>query len=150
MVEITGMLRGGWFPEQWDVPVGMAAGVVITGYIGDAVAGFVRQWVPAEWLNPVSELIIGVGMFVLGGVIGADFGKWIRLFSFGALAVGIADAISVALGLVPTARAAVVRAPAAARYAITTTTRSPSVTAATLAARSPAKPDGARYTPTAS
>jgi hypothetical protein len=112
------MLRGGWFPEQWDVPVALGLGVVITGYMGDTIAGWISQWVPAEWLNPASELIIGVLLFMLGGWLTGDLSMWIRLFSFGAFAVGIADAITVVLGLgaAPAARATarapvVVRAP---------------------------------------
>lgn len=99
MAAVAGLLRGGWFPEAWDVPVAIGLGVVITGYLGDTIAGFIGTWVPAEWLNPVSELIIGVLLFMVGGWIGGDMSMWIRLFSFGAFAVGIADVISVALGL---------------------------------------------------
>jgi hypothetical protein len=93
------VLRGGWFPESWDVPVALGLGVVITGYMGDTIAGWISQFVPAEWLNPTSELIIGIILFMLGGWIAGDFSQWIRLFSFGAFAVGIADAITVLLGL---------------------------------------------------
>jgi len=106
------MLRGGWFPEQWDVPVAIGLGVVITGYVGDTIAGFISQWVPADWLNPASEIIVGILMFMLGGWIGGDMSMWLRLFSFGAFAVGIADAITVLLGLgvAPVARVRVVSA----------------------------------------
>jgi hypothetical protein len=93
------MLRGGWFPEEWDIPVALGLGVVITGYMGDTVAGWISQWIPAEWLNPTSEIIIGIILFVLGGWVAGDLSKWVRLFSFGAFAVGIADAITVLLGL---------------------------------------------------
>jgi hypothetical protein len=93
------MLRGGWFPEEWDIPVALGLGVVITGYMGDTIAGWISQFVPAEWLNPTSEIIIGIILFVLGGWVAGDISKWIRLFSFGAFAVGIADAITVLLGL---------------------------------------------------
>jgi hypothetical protein len=93
------ILRGGWFPESWDVPVALGLGVVITGYMGDTIAGWISQFVPAEWLNPASEIIIGIILFMLGGWVAGDFSQWIRLFSFGAFAVGIADAITVLLGL---------------------------------------------------
>lgn len=104
-----GMLRGGWFPEQWDIPLSLGLGVVITGYVGDTIAGFIGQWVPAEWLNPASEFIVGLILFMLGGWIGGDMSRWLRLFSFGAFAVGIADSITVALGLAPGLPAAGVR-----------------------------------------
>jgi len=109
MAAVAGMLRGGWFPEQWDVPLAMGLGVVITGYLGDTVAGWISQWVPAEWLNPASEIIIGIILFVLGGWIGGDMSKWLRLFSFGAFTVGIADAITTLLGLAAPAPTAAVR-----------------------------------------
>jgi len=107
MAAVTGMLRGGWFPEQWDVPLAMGLGVVITGYVGDTIAGFISQWVPADWLNPVSELIVGFILFMLGGWVGGDMSRWLRLFSFGAFAVGIADAITTLLGLTAAPAAAV-------------------------------------------
>jgi len=96
---VMAVLRGGWFPEAWDVPVALGLGVVITGYMGDTIAGWISQFVPAEWLNPTSEIIIGIFLFMLGGWVAGDISMWIRLFSFGAFAVGIADAITVLLGL---------------------------------------------------
>jgi hypothetical protein len=93
------MLRGGWFPEAWDIPVALGIGVVITGYMGDAIAGWISQWVPAEWLNPTSEIIIGIVLFMLGGWLTGDISMYLRLFSFGAFAVGIADAVTVVIGI---------------------------------------------------
>ena len=52
-------------------------------------------------LNPVSELLIGVLLFMMGGWLGGDMSMWLRLFSFGAFAVGIADTVTVLLGLGP-------------------------------------------------
>jgi len=104
------MLRGGYFPEEWDIPVALGLGVVITGYMGDTIAGWISQFVPAEWLNPTSEIIIGIILFALGGWVTGDISRWLRLFSFGAFAVGISDAITVLLGIgaTPAARAQVV------------------------------------------
>jgi len=99
MAAIRGALSGGWFPEHWDVPVAIGLGVVITGYLGDTVAGFISQWIPAEWLNPTSEILVGVLLFLFGGMIGGDLSMWMRLFSFGAFAVGIADTLTLLLGL---------------------------------------------------
>ena len=107
MAAVRTALTGGWFPEHWDVPVALGLGVVVTGYLGDTVAGFISQWVPANWLNPVSELLIGVLLFMLGGWVGGDMSMWLRLFSFGSFAVGIADTVTVLLGLGPTPGAAV-------------------------------------------
>ena len=106
---VMAVLRGGWFPEAWDIPVALGIGVVITGYMGDTIAGWISQFVPAEWLNPTSEIIIGIILFMLGGWVAGDISMWIRLFSFGAFAVGIADAITVLLGL--GAPAPIIRAP---------------------------------------
>lgn len=122
MERIRGALTGGWFPEAWDIPVALGLGVVITGYLGDTIAGFISQWVPANWLNPVSELLIGVLLFMAGGWIGGDMSMWLRLFSFGAFAVGIADTVTVLLGLGP-ATAAVVRVTPTARTASPVTSR---------------------------
>ncbi|MBA7489857.1 hypothetical protein ES702_00391 [subsurface metagenome] len=100
MASIVGALRGGWFPEDWSAPVALGLGVVITGFLGDTVAGFLSGFVPSEWMNPASELLVGVLLFILGGFIGGDMSMWLRLFSLGAFAVGIADAVSIVLGLV--------------------------------------------------
>lgn len=99
MERVTGMLRGGWFPENWDVPVAIGLGVVVTGFMGDTIAGFISQWIPAEWLNPASEFIAGLVLFMLGGAVGGQFSTWIRLFSFGAFAVAVADTLTILLGL---------------------------------------------------
>jgi hypothetical protein len=99
MVDFSAAVRGGWFPDAWDVPVAIGLGVVLTGYMGDTIAGFVSQFVPAEWLNPATEIIAGILMFLLGGFVGGDWSMWLRLFSMGAFAVGIADAITILLGL---------------------------------------------------
>ncbi|MBA7707509.1 hypothetical protein ES703_116383 [subsurface metagenome] len=111
MSAIVGALKGQWFPEVWEVPVGVALGVVITGFLGDTVAGVIGQFVPAEWLNPTSEIIIGFLLFIIGGAVGGDMGMWVKIFSVGAFAVGIADAVSTLLGL-GAAPAAALRAPA--------------------------------------
>lgn len=107
---LAGVLRGGWFPEAWDIPVALGLGVVITGFLGDSIAGFISQWVPAQWLNPVSEIVIGIILFLLGGWIGGDLSMWLRLFSFGAFAVGIADAVTILLGLTTPTTVRVTRA----------------------------------------
>ena len=121
MAAFMGALRGGFFPENWMPPLAMGLGVVITGYLGDTIAGFVSGFIPAEWLNPASEIIIGILLFLVGGWVGGDMSMWLRMFSLGAFAVGIADSVTVLLGLgVPTAAVRVVTArPAAARYATT-------------------------------
>jgi hypothetical protein len=93
------ILRGGWFPEAWDIPIALGLGVVITGYMGDYVAGWISQYIPSEWLNPTSEFIIGIILFILGGFVAGDISMYLRLFSFGALAVAIADTVTVLLGM---------------------------------------------------
>jgi hypothetical protein len=117
MAAVSRALQGGWFPEAWDAPIAIGLGVVITGYVGDTIAGFISQWVPADWLNPVSELIVGLLLFMFGGWLGGDMSMWLRLFSFGAFAVGIADSITVVLGMT---------APSQARTQVRT--RAPSAT----------------------
>jgi len=105
-MDIGATFRGGFFPESWDLPLGVGLGVVVTGYLGDTIAGFIGQFVPAEWLNPASEIVIGVLLFFLGGMSGlAGISQWIRMASIGAFAVGIADAISIVTGLVTPAAA---------------------------------------------
>jgi hypothetical protein len=107
MQKVSGLLKGGYFPDNWDIPVAIGLGVVVTGYMGDAIAGFISQWVPAEWLNPASELTAGILLFLAGGFVGGDLSMWIRLFSFGAFAVAIADTITILLGIGGTAGAGV-------------------------------------------
>jgi vacuolar-type H+-ATPase subunit I/STV1 len=111
-MDVMGALRGGFFPENWDLPLAMGLGVVATGYLGDTIAGFIGQFIPAEWLNPASEIVIGVLLFFLGGMGGlAGISSWLRMASLGAFAVGIADAVSIITGMV---------VPSGARAATTT------------------------------
>lgn len=99
MAAIGRALTGGFFPEDWTAPVAMGLGVVLTGFLGDTIAGFIGQFIPAEWLNPATEIVAGILFFFLGGVIGGNWSMWLRFFSLGAFAVGIADAITILLGL---------------------------------------------------
>ncbi|GAI32809.1 unnamed protein product, partial [marine sediment metagenome] len=95
MSSIVGVLKGGWFPENWTPVLGIGLGVVVTGFLGDTVAGFLSGFVPAEWMNPASELLVGFLLFIIGGYLGGDMSMWLRLFSVGAFAVGIADAVTI-------------------------------------------------------
>jgi len=84
------------FPERWDQPLAIGIGVIIVQLVGNTVKNFVSQWVPATWLDPVVEFIIGIGLWIVGNYTGIGWFKW---FSYGALAIGIADAIGIATGI---------------------------------------------------
>ncbi|MBA7501116.1 hypothetical protein GH146_02805 [archaeon] len=144
MSAIVGALRGQWFPEVWEVPVGVALGVVITGFLGDTVAGFISQFVPADWLNPASEILVGFVLFILGGFLGGDMGMWVKIFSVGAFAIGLADTVSVLLGLGVTPAAALRPTPGALTVIPTSATRKTVVSTQRYAATNSGKAAG-RY-----
>ena len=125
MASMVGALRGGWFPEDWSAPLGIGLGVVITGFLGDTVAGFLSGFVPAEWMNPASELLVGVLLFIVGGYLGGDMSMWLRLFSVGAFAIGIADAITILLGLATPAASVRTMAPTLTVVPTAATRRTP-------------------------
>ena len=84
------------FPERWDQPLAIGVGVVIVQLVGNTVKNTIGKFVPAAWLDPVAEFIIGIGLWIVGSYTGIGWFKW---FSYGALAIGIADAIGVATGI---------------------------------------------------
>lgn len=86
--------------DSLDEMLAVGLGVVITDVFGDQVSAFIGQWVPAKWLDPVTEVLIGFGILILGEWFApVAWRVYIRLASFGAVAAGIADAVSIALGL---------------------------------------------------
>jgi len=142
---IVGALKGGWFPENWTPVLGIGLGGVGTGFLGDTVSGFLSGFVPAEWMNPASEILVGFLLFILGGWLGGDMSMWLRLFSVGAFAVGIADAISILLGLVtPAAALRTAPAPGALTVVPNAATRRTAVSTQRYAVTNSGKPAG-RY-----
>ncbi|GAI23428.1 unnamed protein product [marine sediment metagenome] len=145
MSSIVGVLKGGWFPENWTPVLGIGLGVVVTGFLGDTVAGFLSGFVPAEWMNPASELLVGFLLFIIGGYLGGDMSMWLRLFSVGAFAIGIADAITILLGLGAAPAAALRAAPPGALTVVpNAATRKTAVSTQRYAVTNSGKPAG-RY-----
>jgi len=86
--------------ENWDEMLAVGLGIVITDLVGDTVSGWVSQYVPAKWLDPVTEILIGIGILFVGEWIAPIGWKaYTRLASFGAIGIGIANAIGIAFGL---------------------------------------------------
>lgn len=84
------------FPERWDQPLAIGLGVVVVQLVGNTVKSYINQFVPAAWLDPVAEIIIGIGLWAVGSYMGIGWFKWM---SYGALAIGIADGIGIATGI---------------------------------------------------
>lgn len=85
--------------ENWDEALAAGVGIVLTDVVGDTVSGYISEFVPAKWLDPVTEMLIGVGILIFGEWFApAAYKAYTRLASYGALGIGIADAIGIMLG----------------------------------------------------
>lgn len=90
---------GGFLPERWDQPLAIGLGVVVTDLIGDTIKGFIGRFIPADWLDPAAEFVIGILLFVASRFVGGRFSAFVKVMSFGAFGIAIADTIGTALGI---------------------------------------------------
>lgn len=114
-----------FYREYWDEALAVGLGVVVTDVVGNTVKGWVGPFltgigIDPKWFDSISELLIGFGLAVFSEFLAPVGWKvYLRLAAFGATAVGIADAVAIALGLVappaagrPAGRPVVRRTPA--------------------------------------
>jgi hypothetical protein len=107
------------YREYWDEMLAVGLGVVITDVAGNTVKGFVAPWLEkvglAQWADPISEFLIGLGIMGVSEMLIPATSKWKiygRLMAFGATAVAVADVVAIAMGMF--------KAPTAAPPAVTT------------------------------
>jgi hypothetical protein len=117
------------YREYWDEMLAVGLGVVITDVVGNTVKGFVAPWLEkvglAQWADPISEFLIGLGIMGVTELLISPGSKWKiygRLMAFGATAVAIADVVAIAMGMIaPTARPTAAPAPAPRPTVVTPT-----------------------------
>ena len=84
----------------WDELLAVGVGITVVDVLSDRVAAFLGPWVPADWVNIVSEAAIGVGIFALGEYFApAGWKVYTRLASFGAIGLAAAHTVSKLLAL---------------------------------------------------
>jgi hypothetical protein len=94
------------YREYWDEMLAVGLGVVITDVLGNTVKGFVSPFLEkvglAQWADPISEFLIGLGIMGVTELLISPGSKWKiygRLMAFGATAVAIADVVAIAMGM---------------------------------------------------
>lgn len=118
------------YREYWDEMLAVGLGVVITDVLGNTVKGFVSPFLEkvglAQWADPISEFLIGLGIMGVTELLISPGSKWKiygRLMAFGATAVAIADVVAIAMGMfkAPTAAPTPTPAPAPRPTVVTPT-----------------------------
>lgn len=87
-------------PGFWDEGLAIGLGIIVTDVIGNMVKATIGRVVPAEWVDPATEGLIGFVILLLGETV-APIG-WLvytRLAGIAALGLAIADAAGILLGL---------------------------------------------------
>lgn len=83
----------------WDEILAVGLGGVIIDYLGDTVGAWLGKYVPAAWVDVVTEGAIGFAVYVLGElVVPVQFRIYTRLAGFGALGIAVAHAIKQLMG----------------------------------------------------
>jgi hypothetical protein len=106
------------YREYWDEMLAVGLGVVITDVVGNTIKGFISPWLEkvglAQWADPISEFLIGLGIMGVTEMLISPGSKWKiygRLMAFGATAVAIADVVAIAMGMIKAPTAAPAPAP---------------------------------------
>lgn len=85
--------------EIWDEAIAIGLGVVMVDVIGDYIASYIGKYVPAKWIDPASEGVLGVLILMFGEIfLPVAMAKWTRFAGAAALGVAIADTIGIMLG----------------------------------------------------
>lgn len=111
--------------EYWDEMLAVGVGIVITDVVGDQVRNFLEpiigNFISADWMDAVTELLIGVGILAIGEMaIPIKYKAYTRLAAFGAIGIGVANVVSTAIaGFAPAGARAPRTVVARARPAVT-------------------------------
>lgn len=96
MAAAVGALTG-----HFDEMLAVGVGIVVTDYIGDTVKGWINSvWAGAgAWADPLAEILIGLAILFVGEWFAPFAWKtYTRLAAFGAVGLGIANAVKILLG----------------------------------------------------
>ena len=86
--------------EVWDEALAIGVGIIGVDLIGNLLRATVERFVPAAWVDPATEGIIGTLILVVGEYVApAGFRVYTRLAGVAALGLAIADAIGILLGM---------------------------------------------------
>lgn len=72
----------------------IALGAVAIGKFGDQVKGWISNFVPADYVDVASSVLIGLGLVWLGYNYGGRYSKYIVLAGEGAISVGLYELMS--------------------------------------------------------
>jgi len=87
-------------PAFWDEGLAIGVGIIATDLIGNMMKATVGRVVPAGWVDPATEGIIGFLVLLFGEMFApAGYLVYTRLAGIAALGLAIADSLGILLGL---------------------------------------------------
>jgi len=86
--------------EVWDEALAVGVGIIGVDFIGNMLRATVERFVPAAWVDPATEGIVGTLILVAGEYLApSGWHVYTRLAGVAALGLAIADAIGILLGM---------------------------------------------------
>lgn len=87
-------------PEVWDEALAIGVGIIGVDFIGNLLRATVERFVPAAWVDPATEGIVGSLILIAGEYLApAGWRVYTRLAGVAALGLAIADGVSILLGI---------------------------------------------------
>jgi len=85
--------------EVWDEALAIGVGIIAVDFIGNMLRATVERFVPAAWVDPATEGVVGTIILIAGEFFApAGWRIYTRLASIAALGLAVADAIAIVVG----------------------------------------------------
>jgi len=86
--------------EVWDEALAIGVGIIGVDFIGNMLRATVERFVPAAWVDPATEGIVGALILVVGEYLApAGWRVYTRLAGVAALGLAVADGIGILIGI---------------------------------------------------
>jgi len=86
--------------EVWDEALAIGVGIIGVDLIGNMLRATVERFVPAAWVDPATEGIVGSIILIAGEYLApAGWRVYTRLAGVAALGLAIADAVGIIIGV---------------------------------------------------
>jgi len=86
--------------QVWDEALAVGVGIIAVDFIGNLLRTTIGKVVPAAWVDPATEGVVGFIIIALGEYLApAGWQLYTRLAGVAALGLAVADGISILLGM---------------------------------------------------
>jgi len=86
--------------EVWDEVLAIGVGIIGVDLVGNMLRATVERFVPAAWVDPATEGIVGSIILIAGEYLApAGWRYYTRLAGIAALGLAIADAVGIIIGV---------------------------------------------------